>query len=153
MHSVIGIAAILFVVCIQGDGQQITATSCGQRLSEPIPLMIDAFNASHYPWHAAIYHKDDQFVPQYKCGGTLIDSLSILTAAHCVSRYNQPMDAAKIFVSLGRLNLGVNESSSQSFVVIFYLVAVHHAPNNLNASHDLPGWANFFTLELQRNWL
>lgn len=119
MQSVTVIAAILLFVIISADGQQEKAATCGQRIPDAKALMINAFNASHFPWHAAIYHKEARSVLQYKCGGTVIDSISILTAAHCVSRYNEPMDAAKIVVSLGRLNLAVNESSSQLLNVIF----------------------------------
>lgn len=81
--------------------------------------MVNARKANHFPWHAAIYHKDEEFVPHYQCGGTVIDSKSILTAGHCVSRQNVPINAAKIVVSLGRLNLAVHESSSQTFEVIY----------------------------------
>lgn len=36
-----------------------------------------------YPWQAAILKKDPQ-ESVYVCGGTLIDSLHIITAAHCI---------------------------------------------------------------------
>ena len=36
-----------------------------------------------YPWQAAILKKDVQ-ESVYVCGGTLIDALHVLTAAHCV---------------------------------------------------------------------
>lgn len=129
MQSVTIIIVIVFFVFIQDDVQLITATICGQRM--PIkPLIWRGFEAKNFPWHAAIYHKDAKFAPHYKCGGTVIDSRLILTAAHCVSmsRYDRPMNVTKVLVELGRLNLDANEtSSSQSFEVIFCLVATHHA--------------------------
>ena len=36
-----------------------------------------------YPWQAAILKKDVQ-ESVYVCGGTLIDALHVVTAAHCV---------------------------------------------------------------------
>jgi secreted trypsin-like serine protease len=36
-----------------------------------------------YPWQAAILKKDVQ-ESVYVCGGTLIDNLHVITAAHCV---------------------------------------------------------------------
>lgn len=39
--------------------------------------------SGEYPWQVAILKKDPQ-ESVYVCGGTLIDSLHVLTAAHCV---------------------------------------------------------------------
>ena len=39
-----------------------------------------------YPWQVAILKKDPQ-ESVYVCGGTLIDNLHIITAAHCVKTY------------------------------------------------------------------
>jgi len=41
-----------------------------------------------YPWQVAILKKDPQ-ESVYVCGGTLIDSLHVLTAAHCIKTYHE----------------------------------------------------------------
>lgn len=69
------------------------------------------------PWHAAIYHQSDGSDPIYRCGGTLISRKVILTAVACAE-----IDVRRIFISLGRFNLGANETSDQTFQVKFVLV-------------------------------
>lgn len=85
------------------------------------PLITYGFETAHWPWHAAVYHQGYKRLPEYKCGGTLINANSVLTAAHCISQNNEPIAPSKVLVSLGRLNLDVNESSAQSFEVTFIL--------------------------------
>ena len=41
-----------------------------------------------YPWHAAIL-KREEFDNLYICGGSLIDSHHIVTAAHCIDKYSK----------------------------------------------------------------
>ncbi|XP_044735350.1 uncharacterized protein LOC123297666 isoform X2 [Chrysoperla carnea] len=67
---------------------------CGSRHSKGIngriknPVYIDGDSEfGEYPWQAAILKKDSQ-ESVYVCGGTLIDDLHILTAAHCVKTYS-----------------------------------------------------------------
>lgn len=101
---------------MQIDGQ----IKCGQRLIEPSELMVNTFPTNHWPWHAAIYHRGNKSVPVInQFGGTVIKSNLILTAAHCVCEHNEPLDASEILVSLGRSNLGADDSSSQNFEVNF----------------------------------
>lgn len=105
----------LFFAFVLIYGQENITSSCGQRIDIK-PRIINGYAASYWPWHAAIYHKENGDFA-YKCGGTLISSNLILTAAHCVM-----ISREKVLVSLGRLNvsLNANETSSQSFNVIFY---------------------------------
>lgn len=115
------VVILLSLAFVQVKGQQSVTTTCGQRFPEHkqrLPRMVNAFEAKRWPWHAAVYHRNEQSVPSYQCGGTVISSNLILTAGHCVSRYSAPMQTTKVIVLLGRLNLEVNESSSQSFEVI-----------------------------------
>ncbi|XP_072382518.1 uncharacterized protein [Diabrotica undecimpunctata] len=66
---------------------------CGTRHSQGIngriknPVYIDGDSEfGEYPWQVAILKKDSK-ESVYVCGGTLIDPLHILTAAHCVKTY------------------------------------------------------------------
>lgn len=101
------------------DGEQIITWTCGERLVDHRTFITNSYPTNHWPWHAAIFHRDDDSTMEYKCGGTVITSDSILTAGHCVSHYNEPLETRQVWVSLGRLNLGLNESSAQSLQVIF----------------------------------
>ncbi|XP_068906950.1 uncharacterized protein [Tenebrio molitor] len=66
---------------------------CGTRHSQGIngriknPVYVDGDSEfGEYPWQVAILKKDPK-ESVYVCGGTLIDSLHIITAAHCVKTY------------------------------------------------------------------
>lgn len=68
-----------------GNGRQ-----CGTRHAQGIngriknPVYVDGDSEfGEYPWQVAILKKDPK-ESVYVCGGTLIDSYHILTAAHCV---------------------------------------------------------------------
>lgn len=65
---------------------------CGTRHSQGIngriknPVYVDGDSEfGEYPWQVAILKKDPK-ESVYVCGGTLIDHLHIITAAHCVKR-------------------------------------------------------------------
>ncbi|XP_050097034.1 uncharacterized protein LOC126578481 [Anopheles aquasalis] len=67
---------------------------CGVRNAQGIngriknPVYIDGDSEfGEYPWQVAILKKDPK-ESVYVCGGTLIDNLYIITAAHCVKTYN-----------------------------------------------------------------
>ncbi|XP_059054085.1 uncharacterized protein LOC131848296 isoform X1 [Achroia grisella] len=66
---------------------------CGIRHSQGIngriktPTYVDGESEfGEYPWQAAILKKDPK-ESVYVCGGTLIDGLHIITAAHCIKSY------------------------------------------------------------------
>ncbi|KAF2897596.1 hypothetical protein ILUMI_08582 [Ignelater luminosus] len=67
---------------------------CGTRHSQGIngriknPVYVDGDSEfGEYPWQVAILKKDPK-ESVYVCGGTLIDHLHIITAAHCVKSYS-----------------------------------------------------------------
>lgn len=106
---------------IKGQTEQ---SACGIVGPNLIPLMTNA-NHTHrrWPWHSAIYHRYSEADPIYKCGGTVISSNEILTAAHCVSKNGVRMESKHILVSLGSLFLNATESrGAQSYDVIFNLI-------------------------------
>lgn len=94
---------------------------CGQRLLEGLPLITKTDRAKHWPWHAAIFY--NKSIPEYRCGGTVISSNLVLTAGHCVAENNAQVNISNVLVSLGRLNLDVQENSAQSFTVKFFIVS------------------------------
>lgn len=57
---------------------------------------------------------------KYDCGGTLIDSRSILTVAHCMWKFDsgEPKKPEEILVLLGISNLSAYESNFPFFNVI-----------------------------------
>lgn len=116
--SLISNLVILLLASIYIEGQNGKTSNCGRRLVDHNALITNGFRTYHWPWHAAVYHQDDNHLPEYKCGGTVINKNSILTAAHCISQSNQPLAPSRVSVSLGRLNLDVDEGSAQSFEVI-----------------------------------
>ncbi|XP_026486844.2 uncharacterized protein LOC113393937 isoform X1 [Vanessa tameamea] len=66
---------------------------CGIRHSQGVngriktPSYVDGDSEfGEYPWQAAILKKDPK-ESVYVCGGTLIDGLHIMTAAHCIKSY------------------------------------------------------------------
>lgn len=54
------------------------------RIKNPVYIEGDS-EFGEYPWQVAILKKDPK-ESVYVCGGTLIDHLYIITAAHCVKR-------------------------------------------------------------------
>lgn len=112
-------AIVLLYVMFQIKVQRGMST-CGLLESNLIPLMTNSYIAHRWPWHAAIYHQNQQ-TTKYQCGGSVISSNSILTAAHCVSRYEVKMKTEEVSISLGRLNLNTDETSAQFFEVNFKL--------------------------------
>ncbi|XP_066249866.1 uncharacterized protein [Euwallacea similis] len=71
----------------------VNRNTCGTRHSQGIngriknPVYVDGDSEfGEYPWQVAILKKDPK-ESVYVCGGTLIDPLHIITAAHCVKQY------------------------------------------------------------------
>ncbi|XP_030371339.1 serine protease 42 [Scaptodrosophila lebanonensis] len=58
------------------------------------------FPRGKYPWLAAIYHKESLTLA-FKCGGSLISSSMVITAAHCVYKVRED----RVLVGLGRYDL------------------------------------------------
>lgn len=57
----------------------------------------------------------------YKCGGTLLNSNTVITAAHCVHEYDRKIIAQRVTVQLGKYHLLLSGSNTQEFQVIQFL--------------------------------
>ncbi|XP_050100541.1 proclotting enzyme [Anopheles aquasalis] len=78
---------------------------CGVKNGNPdTERIVGGHNAdpNEWPWIAALFNNGRQF-----CGGSLIDSIHILTAAHCVAHMSS-FDVARLTVKLGDHNIRSN---------------------------------------------
>ncbi|XP_058818953.1 transmembrane protease serine 9-like [Topomyia yanbarensis] len=78
---------------------------CGMKNGNPdTERIVGGHNAdpNEWPWIAALFNNGRQF-----CGGSLIDNIHILTAAHCVAHMSS-WDVARLSVKLGDHNIKSN---------------------------------------------
>lgn len=95
--------------------------TCGRRLVHHETLITNGYPSKEgdWPWHAAILHIGVKQDIAYKCGGTVMNSNSILTAAHCVFENNRPIIPDRVLVELGKYNLKLHTQNTQEFEVIY----------------------------------
>lgn len=75
--------------------------ACGQEgTTTPFIQRGVEFPRGRYPWLTAIYHKES-FALAFKCGGSLISTSLVITAAHCVYKVNED----RVLVAIGRYDL------------------------------------------------
>ncbi|EDX12977.1 GD20441 [Drosophila simulans] len=80
---------------------QISSVVCGREGSiTPFIVRGNEFPRGQYPWLSAVYHKEVRALG-FKCGGSLISSSIVISAAHCVYR----MTKDRVVVGLGRYDL------------------------------------------------
>lgn len=112
------------------------AKKCGRRPFTQLPLILGGEDSvpGEWPWHAAIYHSEnEESTPTYQCGGTLISSMLVLTAAHCTFRNMIPLSA-----NLFRLRLGltlIDDAVQQEHGVV--MVVRHFKYNPFNQQYDI----------------
>lgn len=89
-------------------------TDCGQRKVKIAQLIVGGQTAKvgNWPWHTAIFHREGGTF-EYKCGGTILDKNTILTAAHCVRLANGIIASERLSVQVGRNRLRVADDRAQ----------------------------------------
>lgn len=96
-----------------------THQTCGQLDPKynTSPLIVGGTTISRgtWPWLVAIYVSDENSSLSFKCGGVLISSKIILTAAHCIKTPMKRYQSHEIVVYLGRYNIKkwISEEGSQ----------------------------------------
>ncbi|XP_015585811.1 proclotting enzyme isoform X2 [Cephus cinctus] len=83
----------------------VTYAECGAKNgNQDQERIVGGHNADpgEWPWIAALFNAGRQF-----CGGSLIDNIHILSAAHCVAHMNS-WDVARLTVRLGDYNIKTN---------------------------------------------
>lgn len=109
---------VLLFILMQISERRRDVLCCGELGTVLIPLLTNADITHRSPWHVAIYHQVDESSWTYKCGGTLISSNAILTAAHCVA-----VEPQQVSVSLGRLLLNSSDKDAPFIKAIFSLLS------------------------------
>lgn len=99
---------------------------CGRRKIKHEGLITNGFETQpgDFPWHVAIFHRLRRASISYKCGGTIINPTTILTAGHCVfDSSGRKILGERVVVQLGRHQLYTPEANMQEFQV--YQIKLH----------------------------
>ncbi|XP_063697625.1 clotting factor G beta subunit [Culicoides brevitarsis] len=91
----------------ESESSSFNDASCGAKSARVIETEDDAFKVvggrpsvlGAWPWIAVLFNGGKQF-----CGGSLIDNIHILTAAHCIAHMSS-WDVARLTVRLGEHNI------------------------------------------------
>ncbi|XP_014273412.1 coagulation factor X [Halyomorpha halys] len=78
---------------------------CGIRYNN-LPTHGAAVRQNEFPWHAALYRMDNSSQDyEYICGGTIVNTNAVLTAAHCVyDDEKDDIDYRKMVIAVGKRN-------------------------------------------------
>ncbi|XP_065075456.1 prostasin-like [Ochlerotatus camptorhynchus] len=134
-------AAVLFwfvlLAIFSGTIQLDLPKNCGKRHQKTVNLIVEGRPATigNWPWHTAIFHRVGTGTPEYKCGGSILDKNTILTAGHCVRLTTGIIDPEKLIVQVGRQRLMVADDRAQEHEASRILVHKRFRIGNLQ--HDV----------------
>lgn len=103
-----------------------SSSSCGVRKIKHEGLITNGFESKpgDYPWHVALFHRERRTTLSYKCGGTIINPTTIITAGHCVfDSSGRQIVPDRTVIQLGRHHLYSAEANAQEFQV--YRIVLH----------------------------
>uniref|UniRef100_A0A2M4CZD7 Putative trypsin-like serine protease n=1 Tax=Anopheles darlingi TaxID=43151 RepID=A0A2M4CZD7_ANODA len=91
------------------------AQRCGQVQTLKQSLIFGGATSAPgmWPWHVAIFHRESRRSTSYKCGGTIINKETVLTAHHCVVENQRPIAANRLIVRAGVFDLDIRSKTIQ----------------------------------------
>lgn len=116
--TIIGIVILSnFQIKVRGD--QSETLTCGRRSVKHEALIVNGNESKEgdWPWHASILHILINQNIEYKCGGTLLNLNSVLTAAHCIYENGRPIVPDRVLIQLGRHSSKISGTHSQEIEV------------------------------------
>lgn len=99
-------------------------TACG--LTNKLTRIVGGVETlvNQYPWMALLMYRD-----QFYCGGSVINSRYVLTAAHCIDKF----DISKMSVRILEHDWkSTNETKTQDFKVEYTLKHIGYSTTNYN---------------------
>ncbi|EDX12979.1 GD20443 [Drosophila simulans] len=83
---------------------------CGRERASTTPLIFQgkSLQRGQLPWLVAIFERRESNGPAFICGGTLISTSTVLSAAHCFRAPGRDLPASRLAVSLGRNTLAIH---------------------------------------------
>lgn len=135
-HNWVGLL-VTFSLLLSGSVQGGFPKDCGNRKRKFTQLISGGREAriTNWPWHTAIFHREG-ITFEYKCGGTILDKNTILTAAHCVRvQGGGAIDSEHLSVQVGRNRLHVADDRAQEHAADRILL--HRGYHSGAVEHDI----------------
>ncbi|XP_025016471.1 protein masquerade isoform X2 [Tetranychus urticae] len=115
--------------------RQATPYSCGVKGTQrrESPRIVGGSDAlpGEWCWHVALINADNQYI----CGGALIGSQWILTAAHCIT--NLVRNGESIYVRVGDYDLSAQIKSKSAQTQRVSTTYIHHNHNGVTLDNDI----------------
>lgn len=91
--------------------KKIVYSECGKRLGNPKPQIVHGkpTNQTFWPWHATLFSAINNYW-HFICGGSIIRSSVIVTAAHCVAPGNRKGNETLYTIVVGAINSNFTEN-------------------------------------------
>ncbi|XP_055623367.1 uncharacterized protein LOC129766797 [Toxorhynchites rutilus septentrionalis] len=106
---------------------------CGQRSVTHVPLVYGGTDSAEgeWPWHAGVFFRNGTTgATTYWCGGTLIATNYVLTAAHCTFSLQIALPATALIVKLGLVNLNSPGPLARNYSLIEIIRHGRYNPEN-----------------------